>query len=80
MTTNQLFASGYSLINVCFTHEDGTVSGYWMQDKTGDLADAIAWAKRTEQVNSNKITVAVVARVPGPCAGLEFHERLKRLG
>lgn len=27
----------YSLINVFEEHEDGTVSGFWEQDKTGSL-------------------------------------------
>ncbi len=79
MTSSMLMTSrGYSLINVHFTHDDGTVSGTWLQDKIGDLADAVAWAKGTEQINSNKITIAVVPRILGD--RYDYHERLVRLG
>jgi hypothetical protein len=67
----------YTLINVHETHEDGTVSGTWLQDKCGDLTGAIDWARQTERLNSNKITIAVVARITGDTLG--YHERMPRL-
>ena len=54
----------YSLINVFEEHKDGTVSGFWVQNKTGTLQEAKEWAKETEKANSNRITVAVVAEIP----------------
>ena len=50
----------YSLINVEKDHGNGLIDGTWIQNYTGDLDGAKERAKGTEQVNSNRIKVAVV--------------------
>lgn len=52
----------FSLINVHASHGD-RVTGTWLQDFTGSKEQAVIKARRTEAVNSNKITVAVTERV-----------------
>lgn len=49
----------YSLINV-HRERGGLVDGVWLQDCIGTLDDAARTARATEQVNHNRITVAVV--------------------
>ena len=49
----------YSLINT-FIQVDSRVTGNWIQDCHGTLADATKSARDTEKVNSNKIVVSVV--------------------
>lgn len=70
----------YSLINV-WVENNGYVNGFWMQDFTGTLSDAIKCAKALEKANSNRIEVAVteaVNRAVPNCGELLFN--LKRLG
>jgi hypothetical protein len=55
----------YSLINVDKTHEDGTIDGYWMQNLVGkSFQEALDFAQKTAEANSNKIDVAVVSELP----------------
>ena len=68
----------YSLLSV-HTTAGPRVSGNWVQDHFGTLETAAAWARHTEQVNSNAITVAVVDQVPGPVAILSYWEDRERL-
>jgi hypothetical protein len=68
----------FSLINV--TKEvDGLVDGYWLQNKTGTLEEAIVHARGTEKANSNRITVAVVEDINRTCPQLDFITKLVRL-
>lgn len=62
----------FSLLNVTATHPDGTVDGYWLQDHIGSYQGALEKATRTAAVNSNRVTVAVVERIPCATPGLGF--------
>lgn len=53
----------YSLINVRKQVGDVVVDGNWIQDHVGTLETAIQKAKRTEEVNSHNIDVAVVEQL-----------------
>ena len=68
----------YSLINVAGI-QHGKIYGYWLIDHIGTLDSAIECAIATEKVNSNKIDVAVVDQVTGPCPNLDTHYFLNRL-
>ena len=68
----------YSLINVSKTNKDGTINGGWIQDHIGDIKSASDAANRTEEANSNKILVAVVAGV-GFCTPCQQFSNLERL-
>ncbi len=52
----------FSLINV-HSEADGIISGNWIQDHIGTLETAKVIARKTEEINSNKITVAVISEV-----------------
>ncbi len=68
----------FSLINV--QKQTGRrVEGNWLQDHIGTLATATERARHTERMNSNAITVAVVAAVNSPVAILSYWENLERL-
>lgn len=54
----------YSLINVS-NEQNGFVDGNWIQDFNGSFEKACEFARETEKVNSNRITVAVVDELPG---------------
>lgn len=54
----------YSLINV-WVENNGYVNGFWVQNFTGTLSDAIKCAKALEKANSNHIEVAVTEVVKG---------------
>ena len=54
----------YALVNVYEHNDDGTVSGSWIQNAYGTLAEVKERARGAEVVNSNKIEVAVVADYP----------------
>jgi hypothetical protein len=61
----------FSLINVYSTDGD-YVFGTWIQDFVGSKRLALIQAKKTEDHNGGKITVAVTEKVPfgpadGPC-------------
>ncbi len=67
----------FSLIQICEIKEDGTISGWWVQDHHGTLETAIAKMKATVKVNSSRLTIpvagshymqyAVTEQVVGPC-------------
>jgi len=68
----------FSLINV--TKQDKyTVDGYWIQNHIGILREATEQAKKIEDTNGNKITVAVVPDVNSPVAIEKYWQNLKRL-
>ena len=69
----------YSLLTVRSINADGTVNGYWLQNKIGTLEYATEAAIATEKVNSNSITVAVVEEITGGCTLSAQRENLKRL-
>lgn len=56
----------YSLINV-YSRQNGRIKGSWIQDHIGTLETASAAARRTEAVNSNRISVAVVKAIHPRC-------------
>lgn len=68
----------YSLINVDRTDSNG-ISGNWVQDHIGTLEGAVAKARATEAVNSNKIDIAVVEGISGWCCPGEYFSSLRRL-
>lgn len=68
----------YSLINVS-NEQNGFVDGNWIQDFNGSFEKACEFARETEKVNSNRITVAVVDELPGSCPNYCYITRLKRL-
>lgn len=68
----------FSLVTVSEQTGD-TFSGYWVQNHVGTIETAAAKARRTEEVNGHKITVAVVAEVASVVPMLDRHERLTRL-
>lgn len=43
--------------------KDGFVDGYWLQDHTGSLEDALIKAKGHEQANGGRIQTAIVEQV-----------------
>lgn len=54
----------FSLILVAERHSNGTVSGTWLQGQCGKtLEQAQEHARKTMEVNSNKIDVAVVREI-----------------
>lgn len=69
----------YSLINVSKTFPDGRINGVWIQHFTGEFEDAVEYARDTERVNSNRITVAVVHELSNCCPDYSLQIRLKRL-
>lgn len=69
----------YSLM-VVYKEYDGLIDGTWIQDSTGTLQEAINKAKATEQVNSQRIKVAVVASVLSGGPNYSLRTGLKRLG
>jgi hypothetical protein len=73
-----LIFTKFSLIQV-YEEKDGLINGVWLQDHTGTLKTAIETAKKTEQANSNKITVAVVDKVNGSSPNYSLLTNLKRL-
>lgn len=68
----------FSLINI-IEQSGNQVSGSWIQDHIGTLASATARARELEAVNSNKITVAVVAELSSTTPALGFYTNLTRL-
>jgi hypothetical protein len=68
----------YSLINY-YNQNGNKVDGYWMQDCYGTLDGAKQRASELEAVNSNNISVAVVAAVNTPVPMLEVFKGLDRL-
>lgn len=70
--------SKYSLINV-MKEKDGLVSGYWIQDHHGTLETAKQLADDTNEVNSNKLNIAVVDYVSTTAAILSYFTDLKRI-
>lgn len=58
---------------------DGLVSGYWLQDHIGTVETAKKVAGATEEVNSNKIDVAVVEQLYDTAAILGYYTKLRRL-
>ena len=69
----------FSLINVIKEH-DGLVDGGWLQNHIGTLETAQEKARRTNEVNGNKLDIAIVAEVHTPVPGSCHHYNLKRLG
>lgn len=53
----------FTLAIVEKVHPDGKIEGGWIQNHIGTLDTAIAWARHTEEVNSNKIDVAVINEI-----------------
>lgn len=68
----------YSLINVSNEH-DGIVDGNWIQNFTGSFEEACKFARETEKINSNRITVAVVEELSGSYPNYYHRTGLKRL-
>ena len=68
----------YSLINVS-EENNGTISGYWMQDCICSLAEAKQRAAETEAINSHKITVAVVDQINSTTPALNYYTGLLKL-
>ena len=68
----------YSLINVAGI-QYGKIYGYWVVNHVGTLDSATELAIATEKVNSNKLDIAVVDEVTGPCPNLDTHYFLNRL-
>jgi hypothetical protein len=67
----------YSLINV--TEEtNNKVSGYWLTDCFG-LDNAIQRANDTNEVNGNKLNIAIVASVSAANPMLEHFVNLERV-
>lgn len=54
----------FSLVNVILKHDDGKISGFWIQNHVGTLESAKIVAKSIEAANSNRIEVAVVEEIP----------------
>lgn len=68
----------FSLINVS-ERKNGLVSGNWIQDVTGTKKEAFIKAKYTEKANSNKIEVAVVARIIGSTPDYDYLTNIKEI-
>ena len=68
----------YSLINVIKDNDD-TVDGYWIQDKTGSLDEALLLAREIEQANGNKITVAVTEAINNTVPILGFWREIRKI-
>ena len=68
----------FSLINIVES-SGPLISGYWIQNHVGTLASAIVAALATEDANSHKITVAVVAELSSMTPALSFYTNLTRL-
>jgi hypothetical protein len=68
----------FSLI-VVFAQRGDLVEGNWVQNHVGNLESATAKAIRTEEVNDNKIDIAVVAEVSSVCPWLGYWDHLVRL-
>lgn len=69
----------YSLIQIEEEHGAGVISGSWVQDCIGSLEEATQRATKTEQVNSNRIKVAVVEQVVGTTPILRYFKELNQL-
>lgn len=60
----------YSIINVREIDNKSRVHGSLMQDHIGTLETAKDAARTTHKANGNKLTIAVVAKIPGEeCIG-----------
>lgn len=68
----------YSLINVA-KENNGIIEGYWQQDHFGTLESAKKLAKETEEINSNKIKIAVVSYLNCSVAILSYWTNLENL-
>lgn len=54
----------FSLITVETRHPNGKVSGHWLQGQCGKtLEQAKEHARKTMEINSNKIDVAVIREI-----------------
>ena len=69
----------FSLIQV-YKEMDGFVDGVWIQDHTGTLDTAVKLANETEQVNGNRIKVAVVEKLNFSSPNYCLVTKLNRLG
>ena len=70
----------YSLINVMKSEGDLILTGYWIQDCNGvTLEQAKQRAKETNEVNGNKLDIAVVEQLPPSVPILNLWHNLKRL-
>jgi hypothetical protein len=67
----------FSLICVSKVNSNGTVDGSWMKDHYGTVESAYKAAKETEAANSNRISVAVVAKLPGSTPNYDPMTNLK---
>jgi hypothetical protein len=67
----------YSLINV--TKENGNkVSGYWIQD-CFDWNDPVKCARETNEVNGNRLNIAIVESVNSVTPMLDYFTDLERV-
>ncbi len=68
----------FSLVQVT-KKTNGLVDAVWLQDYTGELEMAIKRARETEEVNGNRIEVAVVEKTNCSCPNYSLLTKLKRL-
>lgn len=80
----------FSLVQICEKKENGTISGWWVQDHHGTLETALVKAKATEEVNSCRLKIpvagshymqiAVTEQAVGPCPIYRYLTGLVQLG